>query len=66
MMIDTLADRYKVLPSEVIARATTFDLMVCDTAISYRAALERKASGEPDNHTDEELLAMVSKARGKD
>lgn len=65
MMIDTLADRYKLLPSEVISRATTFDIMVCDTAVSYRAALERKASGQPEEHTDAELLAMLERTRGK-
>lgn len=43
MLIDTLAERYGMLPSEVITRATTFDVFVADTAIGYRNLLQDRA-----------------------
>jgi hypothetical protein len=34
--IDTLAQRYGLLPSEVLSRATTFDLVIMDASMSYQ------------------------------
>jgi len=67
MLIDTLADRYKLLPSEVLTRATTFDVMVADTVISYRNELEKRANKEanPSKYTDDELLEIVKQTRGE-
>ena len=36
MILDSLAERYGLLPGEVLERATSFDLWVFDVAISYR------------------------------
>ena len=35
MSIDLLAKRYGCLPSEILVRATTFDLVIMDVAMSY-------------------------------
>lgn len=45
VLIDTMAERYGILPSEVMGRATTFDLFICDTAIGYRNMVTDRASG---------------------
>lgn len=42
MLIDTLSERYGMLPSEVIGRATTFDIFIADTAISYRNLVQER------------------------
>ena len=51
-MIDGVATRYHVLPSEVMSRADTFDLMVMDVAQSWhnhqQRLAESRARGEPD------------------
>lgn len=36
MLLDSLGERYGKLPSEVLAKATTFDVWVYDVAVSYR------------------------------
>lgn len=43
MLIDTVAERYGMLPSEVITRATTFDVFIADTAIGYRNLIQQRA-----------------------
>ena len=44
-MIDTLAQKYGLLPSQVIQEATTYDLHVHIIAESYRDRQRAKASG---------------------
>ena len=66
MLIDTIAERYKLLPSEVLSRATTFDWMICDTVMSYRNKLQERADKEanPEKYSNDELLEMVKQSRG--
>ena len=45
-MIDALGERYGKLPSEVLDKASTFDLQVYDIAVSYRNWLEKKATSK--------------------
>ena len=40
--IDNLAQRYGLLPSEVLNRATTFDLVIMDASMSYQNYLSQK------------------------
>lgn len=42
MLLDTISERYGMLPSEVIGRATTFDVFIADTAISYRNLVQER------------------------
>jgi len=41
--IDNMANRYKMLPSEVLARATTFDLMVLDQSAKWERYQHEKS-----------------------
>ena len=43
MLIDTVAERYGLLPSEVITKATTVDVFIADTAIGYRNLIQERA-----------------------
>lgn len=64
-MIDSIAERYGMLPSEVLARATTLDLHIVDAALSYRSYQQRKAQGEvADEYTTDELARMMESFRG--
>lgn len=60
MLIDTVAERYGMLPSEVMTRANTFDVFIADTAIGYRNLVQDRAlNGGKDvipELTEQELL----------
>jgi hypothetical protein len=69
MLIDTLGERYGVLPSEVIRRATTFDVFVADTAIGFRNMQQDRAMNagkpvDPSSYKQEDLLQMIKDTRG--
>jgi hypothetical protein len=62
MMLDSIAERYGLLPSQVIDSASTFDLFVLDTAIGYRNMLQERAmdsNKKPGDYTNEELLKIL-------
>lgn len=64
-MIDQLATRYALLPSEILTRATTFDLYILDAAVSYENYLHAKAENKVDanSYTTEELQEMMRAAK---
>jgi len=69
MLIDTLGERYGVLPSEVIRRANTFDVFVADTAIGFRNMQQDRAMNaskpvDPASYDQDELLKMIKESRG--
>lgn len=64
ILLDTMAERYGLLPSEVISRATTFDIFVADTAIGYRNFLHDKSQGrahvyKPESYSQDELMSIL-------
>lgn len=64
ILIDTMAERYGMLPSQVMAQANTFDIFVADTAIGYRNYLNDKANGKnttynPTDYTQDDLLNIL-------
>jgi len=64
ILVDTMAERYGMLPSEVMQRANTFDVFVADTAIGYRNYLVDKANGKntvyrPESYSQDELLNIL-------
>jgi hypothetical protein len=65
--IDAMAKRYGYLPSEIMNRASTFDMVVMDAAISYESYLEAQhrqgSSGAPPDVPEEELLKILEKAK---
>ncbi len=60
-----MAERYGMLPSEVMANATTFDVFVADTAIGNRNYLQDKANGKatvykPEAYSQDDLLNILN------
>ena len=41
-MLDSLAERYGMLPSQVLESASTLDLWVFDVAVSYKMYVQRR------------------------
>lgn len=72
--LHNLACNYKLLPSEALERATTFDLYVLDVYNrrqiyeQERAEAESKGSAPPIRkiYSTEEMLDMLKRARGED
>ena len=67
MMIDTMAKRYALLPSEILDRASTVDLYVLSNALSYTARqsetrVNSKAPPIP-KLTQEQMRAMIDKVK---
>lgn len=68
--LDNLAYRYHCLPSEALARATTFDLYVLDVSAKYsRYQTERAEKGENSatitpKLSVEEMQAMIASVKG--
>ena len=68
MQIDTLGQRYGLLPSQVLIKADTFDLYIMDAAITFENYHKKKANSKgpiaPDL-TQEELLQILKKDKTK-
>lgn len=67
LTIHNLADTYKVLPSEILDKGSTFDLYVLDVYSKYINYQEAKANGKPvplqRTYTVEELMAMRDRVK---
>lgn len=64
LTLDNLAHRYHCLPSEALARATTFDLRVMDASSKWLNYQQEKANPRNKNKparkpSTEEMLDMV-------
>lgn len=68
-MLDSLAERYKMLPSQVLEQASTLDLWIYDVAVSYRLHIEKKEHAKQQGHaipqdiSQEDLLKGLEKFR---
>jgi len=67
LTIETMAKRYKMLPSEVLERATTYDLYLMDVAMSYHNYEMQKINNNgvapaPDL-TEQEMLDIMNKVK---
>jgi len=56
-MIDQMAHRYGMLPSDIISRATTFDMVVMDASSAYIEYLSNPNKAY-ENIPTEELLKI--------
>jgi len=69
LSLDNLAHRYNCLPSEALARATTFDLYVLDISAKYSKYQQDKAAGNTASSarkpSKEEMIDMIKRVRGK-
>lgn len=58
MSIDTMAQRYGVLPSRLLAEGTTFDFFVGNSALRYQQVKENEANNDYSHLSTEELMAI--------
>jgi hypothetical protein len=70
LMIDSLAKRYGMTPSETLNRCNTFDLYIMDAALTFENYHHKKAMNNgndplPD-YTENELLEIFNKNKKKD
>jgi hypothetical protein len=72
-MLDSLATRYHLLPSQVLRQADSLDLMVYDVAVSYEAYMrdqaQRRESGLPPRNPElsvNTMQQMIDKVRRND
>lgn len=64
LSIDRLGQRYGMLPSGIISMATTFDLVIMDSAMSIENYFrESQEKGHVPNVSTEELLKIKERAR---
>jgi len=62
-----MAQRYSVLPSNLLKNADSFDIMVYDVAVTYQKIQEDKANKRvsPDLYKQEDLQAIMDKVKNK-
>jgi hypothetical protein len=62
-----LAKTYHKLPSEVLAHASTFDIMVYDVMTAWEQEQSDRANGvkKTPELTQEQMLEMIEKTRNK-
>ena len=58
LSIDTMSQRYGLLPSRLLDQATTFDLYVCNSVMRYQQIKENESQGNFDHYSEEELLKI--------
>lgn len=67
MQVDKLGRRYGLLPSQVLEKATTYDLMVLDHGIRFDLYVEQKRKGTwkkpPPKLSPEQMGTMLEKVR---
>jgi hypothetical protein len=68
MVINDMAEKYGMLPSELLGKATTQDLMIYNNVNMIKIREEKKANGEDitDTFREEDLNAIWEKVKGKD
>jgi hypothetical protein len=59
-----LGKRYGLLPSEVLLRATTFDLEVLDVSLTYEAYKTNKANGVQPEVGEDAMLQALQQVKG--
>ena len=65
LSIDALGKRYSLLPSEVMSKASTFDLVVLDAALGYQSYIQDKADGKKATPklSQEEMISALERVR---
>lgn len=58
-MIDMMAKRYGLLPTEVLERATTFDMVIMDMSMTYEHYLKNKERKDFVPQYDPEQLQAI-------
>lgn len=62
-----MAQRYGILPSELLMKGDTFDITVMDVALTYKSFKEKSANNEDitDMYDQEELQNIMDRTRGR-
>ena len=63
--VGTLARYYRLLPSQVIEQATTYDLMVYDVMMAWEQKHRDEAEGKLPQLSQEQMKAMLQRAKDK-
>lgn len=65
LMLDLMAQRYGVLPSQVLKFGDTVDMITAITSLEYEAWKQNKKSKghTPTHHSQEELQARIQSVR---
>lgn len=70
MIIDNLANRYKLLPSEVLNRSDLFDVYVMDTALSWERYQQELEASKQNGHappapriSQDQMLRMMEQVK---
>ena len=65
LSIDALGKRYSLLPSEVMTKASTFDLVVLDAALGYQSYIQDRAEGKKATPklSQDEMMAALERVR---
>ena len=63
--LDRIGERYGLLPSEVLQRATTLDIMVMDISISFERYKEHKQLGKTPEIPQEDLMQALQEFKDK-
>ena len=70
LTLDFVARRYGTIPSIVLDKGSSVDILCANLGIQYENYLAETAKngGKPANHgySDEELINMINKAKKKD
>jgi len=69
VLIDSMAEKYGMLPTEVLERASTQDVVIHWNVEQHKDIQRQKASGKPvdynSQYTQEELKDIWQKSRSK-
>lgn len=61
LTLDFVANRYGMLPSQLLRMGDSLDIIIADTAQTYRNKLQAQENGEiQHNLSEEEMLAMIA------
>ena len=63
LSLDNLAHRYGLLPSEVMLRATTFDLYVIDLSARYERYRNDLAEGKVKDPKNDHIMKLYNIAK---
>jgi hypothetical protein len=58
-----MAERYGLLPSEVLRRATTFDFVIMDMVASYKEYRQRIENGEAPAVDKQTLMDLLKETK---
>ena len=61
LTLDNMAERYSLLPSEILRRADTLDLEILDVSAKFSHYKETDKYKDNHGYTEKSLLAMIDR-----